>query len=135
MLQSLKSTSRPTIKSTKKKRILAVMTHHCALKIRKKYYFEDSITKETLAVFEGMDLQINEFSKFVEGAKDNFKLISKNPAIIVSGVVTDKVFDVFFGSMSGDTDELREQSVAAFEKKLLELNLGTEFFYHENLAS
>jgi hypothetical protein len=119
-------------KSTDKKRVLAVMTHHCALKIRKRYYFEDSILKEDLQKFPNMKLEINEFSKFVKSARDNFTLISSNPNIVISGVIEDKVFDVFFGSVKYDDRESTLKLVEEFEEQLLKLNFGDDIYQQTN---
>ncbi|NRB36990.1 MAG: hypothetical protein HRU20_00820 [Pseudomonadales bacterium] len=121
-----------SLQSIDKITILAVLTHHCAFKIRKRYYFETPIYKESLLLFDDMELEVIEFSKFVKDANDYFKLVSIHPPLFISGVISEKVFDVFFGSMKTSSKEDDLQTVKQFEERLLQLNFGNTIQQQDN---
>ncbi|MFZ3229343.1 MAG: hypothetical protein WA160_03985 [Pseudobdellovibrio sp.] len=102
--------------------ILAVHTRNCAKFVRVTYYFDFEIDKTIFSNFKDFKCEINEFSKFVSGAKDHFKLASFDPAILISGVFGDKNFEVAYGKFSKVHND---DVIKKFESDLIQINFGT----------
>lgn len=102
--------------------ILAFHSRNCVKFVRVTYYFDTEIDSSFFDHFKTFKCEVNEFSKFVAGSKDHFKMASFEPAILISGVLGEKCIEVAYGKFS---QRPPEDDIKKFEEQLIRIGFGS----------
>lgn len=76
-----------------------------------------------------MNISIFNFSETVPQAHDYYEVTSSDPKISISGVIGQKMFEVFFGKVGSKNFDEDMKMVERFNKKLRNKNFGNEWCY------
>lgn len=90
------------MKSPGKLPILARVLRDCAEKIQVEYLVKEPMSRARTEVFESFDpgsLEVQEFSRFVPGAKDLFRFLGQEREVLVTGILDESRFLVTYGRL------------------------------------
>lgn len=83
----------------------AFRTLDCAHKVRVRYYLPLEIDRLFLAQLPGTEVEIQEFSKMVEGAKDHFR-VGQGRTWSATGVIGERLLVVTYGKFGEDDPDV-----------------------------
>ncbi len=100
----------------------AFRTLDCARKVRVRYYLPRVVDAEFLGGLPASELEVQEFSKLVEGARDHFQ-VRGTEGWSASGVLGERTLVVTFGKF-GQLDTAVEATIRELQAALEALGCG-----------